>query len=263
MSRFNPPSDSRRRRSIRLRGYDYAQPGAYFVTIVVLGRACLFGDVVGAEMRLNDAGKMIRRVWQEIPGRFPGIAFDTFIVMPNHIHGIISIVQPVGAPLVGAQEAVPPHGATREIDHRATTRVAPTPNQEPAQPQGETRKIDPGATTRVTPTAAQESAPLGADTSGNDPRATTRVAPTGDRQYALGDVVGAFKSLTTVEYVRGVKTLRWPQFSGKLWQRNYFEHVVRSEESLTKIRQYIHDNPARWEFDKENPMAMPQAPEGL
>ena len=231
MSRLNPPSDSRRRRSIRLRGYDYAQAGAYFVTVVVQGRACLFGDLVGAEMRLNDAGEMIRRVWQEIPGRFPGIALDTFVVMPNHVHGIISIVQPVGASLVGAQEAVPHHVATREINPRATN------DQKPAQPQGETRNIDPWA--------------------------TTRVAPTGDRRYALGDVVGAFKSLTTVEYMRGVKTLRWPQFSGKLWQRNYFEHVVRSDESLTKIRQYILDNPARWEFDRENPKVVQLAPEGL
>ena len=87
--------------------------------------------------------------------------------------------------------------------------------------------------------------------------------PYGDRRYALGDVVGAFKSLTTVEYMRGVKTLRWPQFSGKLWQRNYFEHVVRSDESLTKIRQYILDNPARWEFDRENPKVVQLAPEGL
>ena len=136
-----PSSDSRHRRSIRLRGYDYSQVGAYFVTMVAQRRACLFGDVVGAEMQLNDAGEMIRRVWQEIPVRFPGIALDTFIVMPNHIHGIISIVQPVGAPLVGAQEAVPPHGATREIDHRATTRGAPTQDQEPGrlthgQPRG-------------------------------------------------------------------------------------------------------------------------------
>ena len=199
------------------------------MTVVAQGRACLFGDVIGEELQLNDAGEMIQRIWQEIPGHFPGIKLDEFIVMPNHVHGIIGIDQPVGAPLVGAQEAVPPHGATREINPRATTRVAPTPDQEPAQPQGETRKLD--------------------------PRATTRVAPTGDRRYTLGNVVGAFKSLTTVEYVRGVKTLRWPQFYGKLWQRNYFEHVVRSEESLTKIRQYIHDNPARWEFDRENPMA--------
>ena len=255
MSRFNPPSDSRRRRSIRLREYDYSQAGAYFVTVVVQGRACLFGDVVGTEMRLNDAGEMIRRVWQEIPVRFPGIALDTFIVMPNHIHGIISIVQPVGAPLVGAQEAVPPRGATLV--------VAPTQDQKPALTQGETRNIDQWATTRIPHPADQKSAPLGADTSGNDPRATTRVAPTGDRRYALGDVVGAFKSLTTVEFVRGVKTLRWPQFHGKLWQRNYYEHVVRSEKSLAKIRQYIQENPARWELDRENPMVVPQAPEGL
>ena len=69
----------------------------------------------------------------------------------------------------------------------------------------------------------------------------------------MGDVVGAYKSLTTVEYTRGVKTLNWPPFEKRLWQRNYYEHIVRNEESLNRIRQYIIDNPARWEFDRENP----------
>ena len=205
VKRFSLTSDSQHRRSIRLRGYDYTQAGAYFVTIVVQGRACLFGDVAGEEMRLNDAGGMVQQVWQDLPDRYSGINMDEFIVMPNHIHGVITIVQPVGASLVGAQE------------------------DQPNAVSGEIQLRD---------------------------RATTRVAPT------LGDVVGAFKSLTTVEYVRGVKSLGWPQFSGKLWQRNYFEHVVRSEESLTKIRQYIRDNPLRWEFDKENPLVAGKQPRG-
>lgn len=192
------PNDTRLRRSIRLRGFDYSQAGAYFVTIVCQGRACLFGDVAGEEMQLNDAGGMVQQVWQDLPNRYSGINMDEFIVMPNHIHGVINFVQPVEAPLVGAQ------GESRGTNHRATTRVAPT----------------------------------------------------------LGDVVGAFKSLTTVEYVRGVKSLGWPQFSGKLWQRNYFEHVVRSEDSLTKIRQYIRDSPLRWEFDKENPLVAEKQPRG-
>ena len=68
----------------------------------------------------------------------------------------------------------------------------------------------------------------------------------------MGDVVGAYKSLTTVEYVRGAKTLNWPPFEKRLWQRNYYEHIVRNEKSLNLIRQYIIDNPARWEFDREN-----------
>ena len=101
MSRLYGP-DHHRRRSLRLNGYDYTQSGAYFVTVVVQGRSLLFGDVVGGKMRLNDAGEMVQRVWEEIPDRFPRVEVDSFVVMPNHIHGIIVLNKSVGAPLVGA-----------------------------------------------------------------------------------------------------------------------------------------------------------------
>jgi putative transposase len=81
-------------------------------------------------------------------------------------------------------------------------------------------------------------------------RAPTRGAPT---TATLGAVVGAFKSLTTNEYGRGVRDLGWPPFQGRLWQRNYYEHIIRSEESLVQIRDYIFMNPQRWEWDSENP----------
>ena len=175
-----------RRKPNRLKGYNYRRAGAYFVTIVVQGRLCLFGDIVGEEMKLNDAGNMIRRTWDALPQRFPNIRIDTFIVMPNHIHGIIVINPP---------------------NHmRATTRVAPTAH-------------------------------------GRD------IVPV----PSLGDMVGAYKSLTTLEYTRGVNAEMWTPFEGKLWQRNYYEHIVRNDESLTRIRRYILDNPAQWAFDQENP----------
>jgi len=66
--------------------------------------------------------------------------------------------------------------------------------------------------------------------------------------------------MTTNEYIRGVKTASWPSFNGRLWQRNYFEHVIRNEQSLNRIRQYIVDNPARWGFDRENPAATNREP---
>jgi len=88
------------RQSIRLREYNYTQQGAYSVTICAQDRKCLFGDVKGDEMVLNDAGRMIKNNWNELSQRFPNIKLDEFIVMPNHLHGIIIIV---GAPLVGAQ----------------------------------------------------------------------------------------------------------------------------------------------------------------
>ena len=94
------------RRSIRLKGYDYSQAGAYFITIVTQGRLCLFGDVVDGEMHLNNAGKMVRRIWDGMPNRFPSIEMDEFVVMPNHVHGVIVLHQPpqpsVGASLVAS-----------------------------------------------------------------------------------------------------------------------------------------------------------------
>lgn len=191
------------RQSLRLKGYDYALAGTYFVTISTQDRGCVFGDVVEGGMRLNEAGRMVFTMWDTLPARFPGVALDAFVVMPNHIHGIMVFATQVsvGAPLVGAQD-VAPH---RTPDNRATTRVAPT----------------------------------------------------------LGEVVGAYKSRVTVEYIRGVKTKGWPAFRRRLWQRNFYEHIIRNEASLNHIRQYILDNPARWTCDRENPLAVAPEPEGI
>ncbi len=167
---------------------------------------------------------MIRDVWEDIPRRFPEIEIDAFVVMPNHIHGIILINPP-------PRRGVP---CGRPDNHtRATTRIAPT--------------TDSRQTRRGVPCGRPD----------NHTRATTRVAPA---LPSLGDVVGAYKSMTTVEYTRGVRASIWPPFKGKLWQRNYYEHIVRDEESLMKIRQYIVDNPAQWAFDRENPLVVKPEP---
>lgn len=81
--------DKHARRSIRLRGYEYTQSGAYFVTICTQNRDCLFGEIVKGIMDANDAGRMIQSVWDELPQHYPGVDVDAFVVMPNHIHGII------------------------------------------------------------------------------------------------------------------------------------------------------------------------------
>ena len=84
-------ADLHRRRSIRLRGYDYARNGAYFVTICTQSRACLFGDIVDGAMRLNGAGRMVQQAWDALPVHYPGIGIDACVVMPNHLHGIVVI----------------------------------------------------------------------------------------------------------------------------------------------------------------------------
>ena len=180
------------RRSIRLKGYDYAQQGAYFITVCTQRRASLFGEIIDNKMQPNEAGDMVVEEWDALSMRYRGVHLDAFALMPNHIHAVLFLApeENVGAGLVPAPGSV-------------TCNVG----------------------------------------------ATTRVAPT------LGDVIGAFKSITTVRYARGVETRGWPRFSQRLWQRNYYEHVVRDYESLQRIREYIAENPACWDLDGENPRA--------
>jgi len=209
--KFNPRIHHRR--SIRLQGYDYSQAGACFVTICTQNRECLFGDIADGGMRLNDAGQMVQTVWDEIPAHYPGIDIDAFVVMPNHIHGIIIIV---GA----GPRACPGTRACPEQDQP----------QEDGQPRGEGQPQGDGQPRGI-----------------GHPRGG---APTG---LSLPDVVHRLKTLTTKRYVDGVKQNGWLPFPGKLWQRNYWEHVVRNEPELTRIREYIQNNPIRWELDKLHP----------
>ena len=153
------------------------------------------GDIADGEMVLNDAGKMVQTVWNEIPQFYLWVDIGAFQIMPNHIHGIVIIVGagPRACPEIG----VPPH-------------TGQAPNT--GQPRG--------------------------------------VAPTG---LSLPDVVHRFKTMTTKKYTDGVKQNGWSRFDGKLWQRNYYEHIVRNENELNRIQQYIIDNPLQWPTDKENP----------
>ncbi|MFC1651354.1 transposase [Candidatus Latescibacterota bacterium] len=190
------------RRSIRLKGYDYSQPGGYYVTIVTHNRECLFGSVSDGEMVLNDAGKMVEKIWKEIPKFYSNFSIDTFQIMPNHLHGILTIV--------GADPRVcpNPHVCPNDIP-----RACPDDkqNRQLGQPQG--------------------------------------IAPT----LSLGDVIKRFKTLTTKLYIDCIKQNKWRPFNGKLWQRNYWEHIIRNEKDLTQIREYIINNPVQWELDNENP----------
>ena len=87
MSKFDP--QKHHRRSIRLQGYDYSQAGAYYVTIVTQGRECLFGEIIDGEMYLNEYGEIVQNWWNEILIHFPNVELGAFVIMPNHVHGII------------------------------------------------------------------------------------------------------------------------------------------------------------------------------
>lgn len=179
-------TDNHHRRSIRLKGYDYARAGAYFVTVCAHNRECLFGDVFAGEMRLNDAVQMVQDVWDGLPIKFHNIETDEFIIMPNHVHGIIVIV--------GAQFIAP-------FDCDAM-------NQNKKQ-------IKQGVMNH---------------------------APT------VGEIVRAFKAQCThaINKIRNTP-------GNPLWQRNYYEHIIRSEQEMDRIRKYITENPAKWSEDEDNP----------
>jgi len=81
------------RRSIRLSGYDYTRPGAYFLTICAKGGLCLFGEVVGEEMQVNAAGRMVQQAWDQLPQKYLHVRNDAFVVMPNHVHGIVILTE--------------------------------------------------------------------------------------------------------------------------------------------------------------------------
>ena len=243
-------ADKHHRRSIRLKGYDYSQAGAYFVTICVKERACLFGDVLDGEMRLNDVGQMVTHDWVELPERFPTVKIDEFVVMPNHLHGIIILTghndetrtNNVGAPLVGAQlpdVAQPRAGIGERTNNVVGAPLVGARLPDVAQPRA---GIDERTNNVV-------GAPLvGAQLPDDAMPGTT-----------LGDVIGAFKSITTDHYINGVKQNGWPSFPGKLWQRNYYERIIRNDVDLNQIREYIITNPIRWKFNKENPNCIESA----
>jgi len=195
---YNP--DIHHRRSIRLRDYDYSSAGAYFFTLCVQSRECLFGDIVDGDMMLNDAGRMIQVIWEALPERFHFAQLDEFRVMPNHFHGIVILNHGRGESCI------------RPVSLDSTDGDGEDQNQ------GE-----------------------------------HKVRPYGTGENSLGRVIQAFKSLTTLAYVKGVNHLTWPPFPCNLWQRNYYERVIRNHNELTRARDYVVNNPMKWRMDKENP----------
>jgi REP element-mobilizing transposase RayT len=174
------------RRSIRLKGYDYAYPGAYFVTICTHNREHLFGEIVDSQMQWNEHNCIVQACWDDLPYHYPHVELDAFVVMPNHIHGIIVLVDVVGAGL----------------------RPAPT------------------------------TAP-----------ATT---PTTGKRHDLPEIVRAFKSFSA-RRINGIR-----QTPGvPVWQRNYYEHIIRDENELNCIREYVMSNPVQWQYDREIPDRLP------
>jgi REP element-mobilizing transposase RayT len=219
------PYDPQRhhRRSIRLPGYDYTQPGAYFVTIVTHERMPLFGDIVDGEMRLNDAGRVAEQCWLDIPSHFPHVALDAFVIMPNHVHGILWIVETPpttgAAGTMGTVETVETVGAVGAVGAKNFSPLPPSQPSPlpPPRPSSQPSDISSDAVPR--------------------PHGTSKTIGSVVRGFKIG-VTKWFRHYTTIYTV---------------WQRNYYEHIIRDDDGLARIRDYIQSNPQRWADDQENP----------
>ena len=191
MNKYNP--NIHHRKSIRLKGYDYSQEGLYFITICTQHRACIFGDVVDGKMILNDAGEIAFNEWMKTSELRKNIELGEFVVMPNHIHGIINIT----------------HRGELHSDENGLDGRGELHSPENISPlRGPSQTI--GAMVRGYKSAVTKQIKL----LGNDGKGVMHYAPT------------------------------------VVWQRNYYEHIIRNQQSYFTISQYIFDNPKKWNDDK-------------
>ena len=171
------PDNNFRHRSVRIHGFDYSQPGAYFITICAWQKTLLFGEITKGIVSLSKVGDIARQELEQLPHKFSKIHLDTFVVMPNHIHALITI---------SANDTIIPTAYTEAFSH----------------PQ----------------------------------------------QGSIPTIARAYKASVT----RRAAMLRDNPVS-EVWQRNYYEHVVRNENEKERIYEYIISNPDQWDSDDENP----------
>jgi len=189
------------RKSIRLKEYDYSQAGEYFITICTYNHECTLGEIVDGEIKLNEIGRILEEEWLRTAIIRSNILIDSYVIMPNHIHGIIILNEDI---TVGANCHSPRNKIQNDlINNRA---YIDTPLQN----------------------------------SFHSPSKT------------IGAIVRGFKSITTKRINKIRNTVGNP-----VWQRNYYEHIIRNDKELNNIRDYIANNIIQWSFDTENPQNIP------
>jgi REP element-mobilizing transposase RayT len=171
--KYNPEIHCRQ--SIRLQGYDYSNQCAYFVTICTWSRENILGNVLNSAMQLTSFGEIVMKCWEELPNHYKNIELDQFVIMPNHLHGIIWINGDI-----------------------AGTGFKPAPT---------------------------------------------------DKRHGLSEIVRALKTFSSRRINKNRNISGTP-----VWQRNYFDRIIRNEKELTAIREYIINNPLQWELDENNPV---------
>ena len=191
---MKPKSNLPRRRAMRLRNYDYSQPGSYFVTICVQHRKCIFGTIIDGKMRLNEIGRIVVECWNHIPQHVPSVELDEYVVMPNHMHGIITWARS-------------PHTPENTSDRR-----------------GEVTSPSLDSWESTTSCRGEVTSP------------------------SLSKIVAYFKYQSTkrINQHHNIFPLR-------IWQRNYYDHVIRDDIDLQRLRQYVQNNAMKWALDQLHP----------
>jgi len=218
-----------RRKNIRLQDYDYSTEGGYFITIVTKDRQSLFGNIVDGEMVLNEYGRIVESTWKDLINHNPNIGLDEFVVMPNHVHGIVIIFETVGA---GSRDLCAPERSLRE--------EKPAPSNRAGCEPAPTRNVN-----GVADLAAQT----------EDLSMVEANIPAPIKRVPLSEIVRQFKTFSA----RRINTVRkTPGLS--VWQRNYYDHIIRSDHEHEEIASYIANNPAAWLTDAEHPSLENQSP---
>jgi len=182
--------------STRLPGYDYSQPGYYFVTICTKYKFCYFGEIVDEKMVLNNIGKIAVKYWLEIPKHFLQVTLDEFVIMPNHVHGIV------------------------EINENCRDEALP----------------------RLYINATEPNINIHQSYTGQHPQ-MSQISP---KPNSLSTIIGSYKSICT-------KTIN--QLHGNnyfAWQSRFYDHIIKNDQALFNIRQYIINNPQIWNRDRNN-----------
>ena len=177
--------------SARLKGYDYSSPGEYFVTICAGGMVECFGDVVDGEMKRNGVGEIVAEEWQRTQELRKKIMLDEWVIMPNHFHCIVCIVEKSSVETSESRVLVETHS-----------------------------------------NASLQSKNI-----------------FGPQRNNLSSIIRGFKSITT-------KRIHTNGYSDFAWQPRFYDHIIRDEKGLNAIREYIHNNPAQWEYDRNDPSGL-------
>jgi len=185
-----------RRRSIRLKEYDYSPAGAYFVTVCAKGRRCVLADIRDGNVVLSPVAEVVHQCGESVPNHFRSAKLDLFVVMPNHLHAIL---------ILNGRKGVQLNAPTKSAVHAAHARAGEQSNFYSS--------ISPGRKT-------------------------------------LSVIIRTFKAAVTTQ-------CRQKHYHFVGWQRNYYEHIIRDQNELNRIREYLMNNPLQWQFDRENPARVP------